>query len=270
MPKQHVEDLNVANVPLVAWAADGLRHGVGVRVLSKDADTGAFTGVLELPAGYRSAAALECSAEMQWLVLDGEISIGDERLRAGSYCYQPACALQAEWHVRAAARVFAIFSGTPAFRPASATQADARAIANLDTWALEWIDPLKASDPSRPFRPGVMVKLLREDPVTGASTHLAGLMPGWYMPGMEVHPVYEENFCLSGDVHLGEIGDKPGYTMTVGSYLCRPPGVPHGPLVSKNGNVNLTYCHGRLGIEYRDNPRSAALIDRHLTHYRWN
>jgi hypothetical protein len=89
------------------------------------------------------------------------------------------------------------------------------------------------------------------------------------MPGMEVHPVYEENFCLSGDVNIGEVEGGSGYTMTPGSYLCRPPGIAHGPLASKNGNVNLTYAHGRLGITYKDNPRSMDLIQRHLTNYRW-
>ncbi len=270
MAKQHVEDLNVSDVLPTSWQPQGLLPGASARMLATDPETGGFTAILELPENYRITQASKCDTEMQWLLLAGDVNSGTERLRAGAYCYYPAGATQPAWTVHRAALIFAIFGKLPTFQLMPNAPSDPRTIAHLDTWALDWVDPLKASDPSRPFRAGVMVKVLREDPVTGASTHLAGLMPGWYMPGMEVHPVYEENYCLSGDVHIGEVAGRPGYTMTVGSYLCRPPGVPHGPLVSKNGNVNLTYAHGRLGIEYRDNPRSMELIDKHLTAYRWN
>ena len=66
-------------------------------------------------------------------------------------------------------------------------------------------------------------------------------MPGWYAHGLEVHPIFEENYCLSGDVNIGEVDGGDGYTMTEGCYLCRPPGIPHGPISSKNGNVNFCY-----------------------------
>jgi hypothetical protein len=94
-------------------------------------------------------------------------------------------------------------------------------------------------------------------------------MPGWFMPGREVHPVIEENYCLSGDVHVAEVAGKTGYTMVPGTYLARPAGIAHGPIVSKNGNVNLVFAHGPLGIDYVRHPDADALIRSHLEGFQW-
>jgi len=183
-------------------------------------------------------------------VLDGRFHLGDNVLPPGGYCYHPAGSPMGRWRSPGGTRVLIIAEGSPAFRATTASTLPPTAIALVDSFALNWVDPLKASDPSTEFRTGICVKMLRIDLDTGGTTHLAGLLPGWYMPGMEVHPVYEENYCLCGDVHIAEIAGKPGYTMTEGAFLCRPPGIAHGPIVSKNGNVNLVYAHGRLGIDY--------------------
>jgi hypothetical protein len=206
---------------------------------------------------------------MQLFVLDGSLRMGPHILEVGGYCFHPPGSPHGTWQALAPVRVLAIFEARAAFERVS-REPDQQAIPAIDTWTVPWVDPLAASAPSVDYRTGVMVKVLRVDRDTGASTHLAGLLPGWFMPGLEVHPVYEENYCLSGDVHIGLVGDKPGYTMTEGSYLCRPPGIAHGPVLSKNGNVNFCYTHGRLGIDYRSHPEGDALIRRHLLDYPWS
>jgi hypothetical protein len=272
--KRHVENAVVHAIPATPWRVAGFPAGAAVRVLSDDAESGALTGVIELPVGFSSAgAALACSADLQMFVLAGELRIGAARLTAGSYCFHPAGSATGDWECTSTVRALLIVGPHPGFAaigPGAAGRGpDPRAIPAIDSWALQWIDPLTASDPSTPYRTGVMVKMLREDRETGSTTHLAGLLPGWFMPGLEVHPVTEENYCLSGDVHIGMVGDGPGYTMTEGVYLCRPPGIAHGPILSKNGNVNFCYTHGRLGIDYREDARSGALIRDHLRDYPW-
>ncbi|MFZ9690274.1 MAG: DUF4437 domain-containing protein, partial [Phycisphaerales bacterium] len=250
--------------------APALPPGAMLRVLSDDPLSGAMTAILELPAFFSTKdTALACSSDLQLFLLDGDLWLGEDRLGPGGYCFHPAGSPHGDWYCETTVRALLILGAHASFAPTRSLTKHPRAIAAIDSWALQWIDPLAASDPSTTYRTGVMVKMLREDPDTGSTTHLAGLMPGWFMPGLEVHPVIEENYCLSGDVHIGLVDGEPGYTMTEGVYLCRPPGIAHGPILSKNGNVNFCYTHGRLGIDYRESPQSETLIRNHLQNFPW-
>jgi hypothetical protein len=224
-----------------------------------------------MPAGWSTTAPVVCDASVEIFVLTGTVRIGSESLRPGHYAYHPAGSPLGEWAATSNATALFIFDATPHFRTVAknALRSDSNCIAHLDTWAMQWGDPLAASEPTEDYRTGVMVKVLRLDPNTGASTHLAGLMPGWFMPGTEEHPVSEENFCLLGDVHIGVVDRQSGYTMTRGTYLGRPSGVVHGPIVTKNGNINFCKTHGRLGIKYAHHPDAAAIIENHLVNYPW-
>ena len=268
MTKEHVENLAALQVPSAPWNPPGLAPGAALRPLAKDPSSGGFTGLVDLPAGFDSETAVSCAAEMRLFVIDGELQMNDHRLGPGGFCYHPAGSGQGRWRSPEGARAFAVFLEAPQFRSDSDAPA-ANAIPALDSFAMDWHNPLDASDPSQDFRPGIFVKVLHVDPETRASTHLAGLMPGWYAEGIEEHPVYEENYCLQGDVLIGEVGGEPGYTMVVGSYMCRPPGVRHGPLASKNGNVNLCFTHGLLGIDYSESPRAMPLIQNHFRNHPW-
>lgn len=268
MSKDHIENLDAATVPSVAWSPPGLPRGAQIRYLSRDMESGGFTGILQLPASFESVSELTTEPEIHIFVLSGTVEFDGRTHSTGGYCYFAAHSSMGRWRVRDGLTAIIIVGSTPVFSPLTGYRSQDPYLA-VDSWETPWVDPLKASDPSSPFRMGVCVKVLRIDPITGASAHLAGLLPGWFMPGMEVHPVYEENYCLSGDVRVSEVGDAPGYTMTEGFFLCRPAGIPHGPIVSKNGNVNFVYAHGRLDIDYRDNPRSQALISDHLRNYPW-
>jgi hypothetical protein len=269
MAKRHVENANVHEIAPTAWSPPGLPAGAVMQVLSDDPASGALTGIVTLPAGFATSGPVAAGMDLQLFVLEGTLVMGTNVLGPGTYCFHPAGSPQGAWSVQSATRALVIVGDQPAFESTRATKSDADAIVALDTWQMQWVDPLVASDPSTTYRTGVMVKLLREDRRTGSTTHLAGLMPGWYMPGLEVHPVCEENYCLSGDVHIGRVGSAPGYTMTEGVFLCRPAGIAHGPILSKNGNVNFCYAHGRLGIDYQDAPDSATLIQQHLTTFPW-
>lgn len=271
MSRPHVENLDTEVMPRTPWRPGGLPGGLTIRELFPDPETGANTAIIDFPAGWRTQGPLECEADIELYVLDGELRLAGQALKAGFYAYHPAASPLTDWHAARPSSVLAIFNCSPTFRPCSASgrQLHRDAVPALNTWEMPWDDPLSASDPTEDYRAGVMVKVLRVDEATGSSTHLAGLMPGWFMPGTEEHPVSEENFCLHGDVHIGVVGDGPGYTMTKGIYLGRPPGIVHGPIVSKNGNINFCKTHGRLGIKYERHPDAKAIIDRHLTEYPW-
>ena len=268
MTKEHVENLASLEVHPTPWSPPGLASGAQLRPLARDPASGGFTGLIDLPAGFDSGSGLSCAAEMRLFVIDGELQMDKSRLGPGGFCYHPAGSWQGRWRSSKGARAFVVFLRDPEFQPDRGSPAT-NAIPGLDSFAMDWHNPLDASDPSQDFRPGIFVKVLHVDPETRASTHLAGLMPGWYAEGMETHPVYEENYCLQGDVLIGEVGYEAGYTMVAGSYMCRPAGVIHGPLASKNGNVNLCFTHGLLGIDYSENPRAIDIIRNHLRNHPW-
>lgn len=269
MAKQYVENLNSHAVQPVPWQPDGLPGGAWMRVLSADPVDGAVTGIVELPADFDSGRPLETQSDFQCFVLTGRLALGDRVYGPGDYCFHPPGSPLGRWRTTGPVRALLFLGSRPGFAVARGHALPPKAVPFVDSFGMNWIDPLAAADPSTPFRTGVCVKVLRTDPDTGESTHLAGLLPGWFMPGMEIHPVYEENYCLSGDVCVADVAGSTGYTMTEGVFLCRPAGIAHGPIVSKNGNVNLVYAHGRLGIDYVEHPRATALIDAHLRDSPW-
>ncbi len=254
------------------WAPAGIPAGIQIRALNEDPADGGVTALLDIPAGWAWESAGRCAADQEFFILEGELEVAGALLGNGGFCYYPAGTLQGGWRAPSDCRVFAIFDRAPAYEVAVEAASGARSdqvVRHLDSWAMDWFDPLSASAPSVAYRAGIFVKVLRSDPETGTSTHLAGLMPGWFMEGIEVHPVREESITLSGDVHIGTVDGGPGYTCVVGSYYSRPPGVPHGPLASKNGNVGLVHTEGLLGIDYQSDPRAQEMIFQHLRTYPW-
>ncbi len=272
MARPQTENLNALDVAPRPWQPEGLPAGIQIRVLNEDSVSGAVTALLDVPAGWSWPDTGYCAADQEFFILQGALSIGAATLANGGFCYYPAGTLQRGWQADSGCQLFAIFAARPEYVVAAAAAPDARAdqvVEHLDSWAMDWFDPLSASAPSVAFRAGIFVKVLRSDPQTGTSTHLAGLMPGWFAEGIEVHPVREESITISGDVHIGLVNGEPGYTCVVGSYYSRPPGVPHGPLASKNGNVGLVHTDGLLGIEYQTDPRAQTIIFDHLRGYPW-
>lgn len=272
MARPQTENLNYADVAPEPWLPAGLPSGIGIRSLNEDTDSGAITAVLEVPADWEWSGSGYCNADQDLFVLDGTIQIGDHQLQPGGFCFYPSGVVQSPWRAETDCRLFVIFNNRPEFMAAtdSAPGADVGAcVPYLDSWAMDWFDPTSASAPSVAFRPGIFVKVLRVDPSTGTSTHLAGLMPGWYAEGIEVHPVREESIIISGDVNIATVGGEPGYTCTVGGFYSRPAGVPHGPLASKNGNVGIVHTEGLLGIDYQTDDSAMDRIMTHLKTFAW-
>jgi quercetin dioxygenase-like cupin family protein len=270
MAKRHIENSNSYNVTWHEWDLPLLGKNIGRRLLTDDPENGAFTAVVELPAQLDSKNVLACTSEFQIFVLTGELKFDDIVMQSGAYCYYPPNSPHGRWRTTSRTSFLMICEKEPIFFVPESIDPLKDSVRYIDSWNLEWKNPLDVSDPSNLYRQGLMVKILRQHPITGASTHLAGLLPGWFAKGLEVHPIYEENFCLSGDVNIAIVDGAPGYTMTKGTYLCRPPQIPHGPISSKNGNVNFCYTPGKLGIDYQECDDDERLIFDHLRTYPWN
>ncbi len=97
------------------------------------------------------------------------------------------------------------------------------------------------------FPPGAGRKWLFRDPLGGEESWLLGTMPLRNAERQEVHPVVEEMFLLSGEVH----GDRG--IMRPGAYFWRPPGLAHGPFGTRTGNLYFfRTIGGPLSTQYVD------------------
>jgi hypothetical protein len=270
MNKRHIENINRRNIKPKVWKQPIIGGKIYRRLLSDDPENGSFTAVVELPPKFDSKHVIACSSEFQVFVLSGVLMFDEIEMHPGAYCFYPENSPHGRWRTTKKTSFLMICENHPIFFLPDSVTPNTDSVRYIDSWALEWKNPLDVSNPSNLYRQGLMVKILRQHPTTGASTHLAGLLPGWFARGLEVHPIYEENFCLSGDVNIALVDGAAGYTMTQGSYLCRPPVIPHGPISSKNGNVNFCYTPGKLGINYEELDNDEGLIFDYLRSYPWH
>lgn len=242
MARPHVEPAHTADLapePLAGWPA-----GTTIRVLSRDPDTGAVTGVIHLPAGtVREPAAL--AAECDTYLLSGALRVGDHDRGAGYYEYAPAGSRHERWVAREDCELLLLArDGAPDLRPAAARDPAHLAV---DTDRLEWvITPI----PGMPG--GIFLKVMRTVPDTGESVFLMGLVPRWSLDKLEFHPMDEECFIIDGDVWIGTCGQ-----LGPGSYFCRPEYTTHGPFFTRGGFVALQWTSTHVVNHFTDDPLSS-------------
>lgn len=246
MARPHIEfaDANALEwQPFPLWN-DG---GVQMRLLSEDDETGACTLVLDFPAGWQREQSGYNTAAEELFVLRGDFTIGDTPYSTSCYTYIPAGMLSAN----AAAgpdgcTLLAMYDARPRFIAATESLPDAKTeqyVRLLDTKEMSWRGP--HGDGEQPSEAGIMVKILRQDPASGATSWVLGILPGWRENRTERHPVVEESYKLTGDMLLGPRG-----LMTPGCYFWRPPGVQHGPLYTVTGTMSFCRSTGQLSTVY--------------------
>jgi hypothetical protein len=240
MVRDHVEFIQVQRVPWRRGRPGGARADVDVRVLSADPVSGACSLLVRYPPGWRQDGPQRLAGAEEFFVLDGELAIDGRAYGLHCYAYLPAGYLRREAGSAGGAVVLTFFSALPTL-DASLADPDPRAsglVERLDAFAMSW--ERRADTPE--LRPGRSRKSLRTDPVTGEETWLAtgpphGVPPGGAGP-QETHPVVEEMFMISGDLH-GNCG-----VMRPGAYFWRPPGILHGPYGTRLGTLLLFRTQG--------------------------
>jgi Domain of unknown function (DUF4437) len=233
--RPHIEFVQASDLVAVT-VGDGALAGTSSRLLSRDEDTGAWTGLLVFQPRWEGDLG-RLRRPLELLVLRGALSIGGRRRAAGHYFYAPGTD---------AAPAFATRDGALALvmvEPPGEGSAPAHAV---DTSTL----PYRPSGRHADIPPGIVNKLLRVDPVTGDETWLAAVAPEWMEARAEIHPTVEECFMIRGDILLGGRG-----VMGPGSYFWRPPMVRHGPMYSRTGGLFFFRSKGgRLGVDYEEVP----------------
>ncbi len=199
------------------------------RNLSYDEEDGSaslkvrFTSDWSRPAGVHAA-------DTEWYILSGQITVGETVLGPEGYWTAPAGVWTPSVSATADTEILLFrehgdWSFEPAGQNKSGLRPDQQLIV-LDTARMPWID-VKDGSPMRfdlggtPV-PGLYIKLLHRDAVTGFYTRLIKAKPGWREVPMAHHPCSEEAYCLDGGFTYN-YGD-----MWPGTYFWRPPLIRHG------------------------------------------
>ncbi|HVL88998.1 MAG TPA: DUF4437 domain-containing protein, partial [Actinomycetota bacterium] len=193
------------------------------RNLSLDEEDGsASTSVEFLSAFFRPAG--RHVADTEWYVLDGEIAIGDRVLGKGGYFHAPKGVAIPEVAAKEGTRILLFREyGDWGFEETDQTAGDAQEkdLIVLDTEAMAW----EAVDKPGP-KPGLMIKMLHRNPITGFYSRLIWAKPGWDDHRLAHHPCYEEAYTVFGSM-VYNFGD-----LTPGTYFFRPAWVKHGHFIS--------------------------------------
>jgi hypothetical protein len=241
-----IEFIQAQQIP---WGHDWLqelRPGVRSKQLSADADTGAVSLTIMYPAGWSREDREVINADEEFFVLSGTLIVDGVTYERYGYGHLPAGYFRSGMSSPDGAVVMTFFSAAP--EATSASQHDSglseeRVIKHIDGLAGEW-----GAGFNPKFPPGAGRKWLRRDPVTGDETWILGTMPLRNGFKRERHPVVEEMYLISGELH------GPEGVMRPGAYFWRPPEEWHGPFGSLTGNVMLfRTVGGPLSTHYDDN-----------------
>jgi hypothetical protein len=240
MSRGHIEFVRLDGLPMRAWMPQGRFAGLRAASLSRDADTGAETLIVEACAFWRWADAVAWPHDVEIYVLSGLLIVDGRELRAGGHAYWPVGTTCRGCSSPEGAR-FLWMAGDDAAPAADGT----RGLTLTDTTAMPWApSPAFEGRSSEDAGPGLGVRFLREDAGTGAYTLMTRHAPGWSDPRLESHDTWEELVLVEGDYLMGETG-----AVDAGTYIFRPGSRPHGPQATRGGAV--WFCRGERRIDFR-------------------
>jgi quercetin dioxygenase-like cupin family protein len=228
MAREHIKFIDSNQLP---WEPIGT-HGLRMRRLSCDTDTGAMTFVLDIPPGWKGGGVAHyhtCYEEAY--VISGDVTLDGKRYyTANEYLYRPGYVVhghdeRSNEGCRALVKVGGHLDMNLVHEPESAEEyALPRAVFDRSLVQfqqrsdLQWVERGEGANHSRR-------QILSENPANGAVSTLVEFKPGWRgRAGAHYHSFSEEAYIISGDVALD---DEPIYT--AGCYLYRLRGIMHGP-----------------------------------------
>ena len=239
MARPHIEFIQSQALPWRDDVFDGRFEGASVKVLSRDEQSGATSNMVRYPAGWSRGEPEHLNADEELLVLEGDLEINGVSYTELCYAHLPAGHTRRSAASNSGAIVLTFVSGTPATRAGEGPNDDAERLVEkvdvlgtkLDTSLRELgVDVDEGDGMLDGFRKFSRI-ICREDPHTHDQTWVLSAPPLWRNDVIEIHPVVEEMYLVTGDL-TGDTG-----LMKPGAYFWRPPGMPHGPFGSKTGNL---------------------------------
>lgn len=247
MPYPLVDFVQVAERParLVQLPQrNGAAEPAEVRVLNVDPETGGHSVVVSVPGGVEVAGG-HFSCDVEALVIEGAVQVGDELVERYGYVFVPAGVAVGDLVASPEGASMLIFtSGALALVPGTEDAAGAprhRLVGPVHVGDVPWEHPRTEGFPA-----GAGRKTLRDDPEAGEGFWVLGVLAHWDSPMTEWHTFSEENFILEGEIETAE------GLMEVGAYLAHPAGpeTVHGPMRSRSGALLITRAIGAMGTTY--------------------
>lgn len=231
--RPHVELIHEDDYIWHAAELPGSEGRASERRLSVDEEDGSASLRVEFHTRWGRGRGIH-HANTEYYVLDGSMTYGDRTIGKGGYVYAPK-------GVPTAAITFAEGTKILHYREygdagfdsvdslAAPRWADAREdVIVIDTEAMTF-DAVPNPGPM----PGMFIKYLHVDPVTGFYTRIVHAQEGWTDHRLAHHPCYEESYSLAGKLEYN-FG-----TLSQGTYFFRPARVKHGHFTTQEGGFTM-------------------------------
>jgi uncharacterized protein DUF4437 len=253
---QYVGFLNERDLAWRPFEVTGVPPNIQVKLLSRDAKSGAASLLARFPANWRNASAGYHASNMEIFVLKGAIKIGDHQLSDRCFTYIPAGVSYGPVVVEMETSALWFFDGDPSFTSSAASR-DGAALDQRVEFKSYYQEPWAAAvEAGFSKQPGLFMKVLKRLPNDGPMTWISGSFSGNPLRKYEAHPSAEEAWLLEGEFNLAECLPEGlrAWHLTGGSYFYRPPNIRHiGPLSgTKSYAVWLFRTPVKLESEYSD------------------
>lgn len=239
----HEKDYVWHNAELVAGSGRASE-----RRLSVDEEDGSSSLRIDFNTDWSRSAGIH-HANTEYFVIEGEMRIGNQTMGKGGYIQAPQGVPMDSIFFKEGTQILQYREyGDAGFDVVDSVKAPRWADASgditiKDTEAMKW-DEVPNPGPM----PGLLIKYLKIDPITGFYTRLVRAREGWTDHRLAHHPCYEEAYTLQGHQAYNFGDTKPGV------YFFRPARVKHGHFVTMEGGATwLIRSDGELQNWYSQN-----------------
>ncbi len=246
--RPHVELIHEDDYVWHAAELPGSEGRASERRLSVDEEDGSSSLRVDFHTDWGRGPGIH-HANTEYYVVDGSMTYGDRTIGKGGYVYAPQGVPVEAIRFSEGTKILHYReygdAGFDAVDSALAPRwADAREdVIVIDSEAMNW-DAVPNPGPM----PGLFIKYLHVDPVTGFYTRLVHAQAGWADHRLAHHPCYEEAYTVQGHMEYN-FG-----TLDLGTYFFRPARVKHGHFTTmENGATWLLRSDGELFNWYTQN-----------------
>ena len=249
MARPHIEPFCDRDVPFKKMTMKGFSSGMHYKMLSLDTDTGACSMTVQLDAGYSQKPGFSWS-ELEVLVMEGELQLGNKTVGRGPYVFFPAGYAQPATSSPKGCLLLMMYNtGEPSLVESDTHHPLCRVDRFHQTDSYNDV-PWAAGNIAKPsVASGCMIKLLNFNDRTHALTFLYCMTPHFWQDNISYHDCAEESYHLWGDSWMMQFGTVP-----TGGYFWRPAYISHGAFASELGCVALGRVDSKLFNYFHYNP----------------